>query len=84
MKNGITHTILERERMTLEAVTLPQVLKTVGYSTAILASGIWETKIPISRSNAASTRHSFTGPAASARRMIAHVPTLRKIRTSIR
>ena len=39
MKNGITHTILERERMTLEAVTLPQVLKTAGYSTAIF--GKW-------------------------------------------
>ena len=38
-KNGITHTILERERMTLDAVTLPQVLKTVGYTTAIF--GKW-------------------------------------------
>ena len=27
MKNGITHTILERERMALSTVTLPQVLK---------------------------------------------------------
>ncbi len=26
-KNGITHTIMERERMTLDAETLPQVLK---------------------------------------------------------
>ncbi len=39
MKNGITHTILERERMTLEATTLPQVLKTAGYTTAIF--GKW-------------------------------------------
>lgn len=39
MKNGITHTILERERMTLDAVTLPQVLKSVGYTTAIF--GKW-------------------------------------------
>lgn len=38
-KNGITHTILERERLTLDAVTLPQVLKTVGYSTGIF--GKW-------------------------------------------
>ena len=27
MKNGITHTILERERMALSTVTLPQILK---------------------------------------------------------
>lgn len=39
MRNGITHTILERERMTLNAVTLPQVLKTVGYTTGIF--GKW-------------------------------------------
>ena len=38
-KNGVTHTILERERMTLDAVTLPQVLKTVGYTTGIF--GKW-------------------------------------------
>ncbi len=39
MKNGVTHTILERERMTLNATTLPQVLKTVGYTTGIF--GKW-------------------------------------------
>jgi len=39
MRNGITHTILERERMTLDATTLPQVLKTVGYTSAIF--GKW-------------------------------------------
>lgn len=38
-KNGITHTINERERMTLNAVTLPQVLKTAGYSSGIF--GKW-------------------------------------------
>ena len=38
-RNGITHTILERERMTLKATTLPQVLKTAGYTTAIF--GKW-------------------------------------------
>ena len=38
-KNGVTHTINERERMTLDATTLPQVLKTVGYTTAIF--GKW-------------------------------------------
>ncbi len=38
-KNGITHTILERERLTLKATTLPQVLKTAGYTTGIF--GKW-------------------------------------------
>jgi arylsulfatase len=39
MRNGVTHTILERERMTLQATTLPQVLKTVGYTSGIF--GKW-------------------------------------------
>ncbi|MCA9223633.1 MAG: sulfatase-like hydrolase/transferase, partial [Planctomycetales bacterium] len=39
MRNGITHTILERERMTLDATILPQVLKTAGYTTGIF--GKW-------------------------------------------
>jgi arylsulfatase A-like enzyme len=39
LRNGITHTILERERMTLDAVTLPQVLGAVGYTTGIF--GKW-------------------------------------------
>ena len=39
MRNGITHTILERERMTLDATILPQVLKTAGYISAIF--GKW-------------------------------------------
>lgn len=38
-KNGITHTILERERLTPDAVTLAQVLKTAGYTTGIF--GKW-------------------------------------------
>lgn len=38
-KNGVTHTILERERMTLKTVTLPQLLKTVGYTSGIF--GKW-------------------------------------------
>ena len=38
-KNGVTHTILERERMNLKTFTLPQMLKTVGYSTGIF--GKW-------------------------------------------
>ena len=39
MKNGVTHTILERERMTLKATTLPQVLKQAGYTSGIF--GKW-------------------------------------------
>ena len=38
-KNGVTHTILERERMTLRATTLAQVLKSAGYATGIF--GKW-------------------------------------------
>ena len=39
MRNGITHTILERERMTLDAKILPQVLKSAKYTTGIF--GKW-------------------------------------------
>lgn len=39
LKNGITHTILERERMALSTVTLPQVLGKVGYKSGIF--GKW-------------------------------------------
>jgi arylsulfatase A-like enzyme len=39
MRNGVTHTILERERMTLDAVTLPQVLKPAGYRSGVF--GKW-------------------------------------------
>lgn len=38
-KNGVTHTILERDRMTLNATTVAQVLKTAGYTTGIF--GKW-------------------------------------------
>jgi arylsulfatase len=38
-RNGITHTILERERLTLDAETLPQILKSAGYGTGIF--GKW-------------------------------------------
>jgi arylsulfatase len=38
-KNGVTHTILERERMSLRTVTLAQVLKSSGYNTGIF--GKW-------------------------------------------
>ncbi len=38
-KNGVTHTIYERERMTLATFTLPQMLKSVGYTGGIF--GKW-------------------------------------------
>ena len=38
-KNGITHTIFERERLTLDATTLAQVLRDAGYTTGIF--GKW-------------------------------------------
>lgn len=39
MKNGITHTILERERMALESTILPQILAKSGYTSGIF--GKW-------------------------------------------
>ena len=38
-RNGVTHTIFERERLTLSATTLPQVLRSAGYTTGIF--GKW-------------------------------------------
>ena len=38
-RNGVTHTISERERMTLDAVTLPQTLKKAGFTNGIF--GKW-------------------------------------------
>ena len=39
MRNGVTHTIFERERMSLEAVTIAEVLQQAGYRTGIF--GKW-------------------------------------------
>ncbi len=39
MKNGVTHTILERERMNPESITLPAILRDAGYATGIF--GKW-------------------------------------------
>ncbi|MGL6074060.1 MAG: arylsulfatase [Fimbriiglobus sp.] len=38
-KNGVTHTIFERERLSLQTYTLPQMLKTAGYTNGIF--GKW-------------------------------------------
>src|SRR5436309_7328869 len=34
-KNGVTHTVLERERLAPKAITLAQALKSAGYTTGI-------------------------------------------------
>jgi arylsulfatase A-like enzyme len=39
LKNGVTHTIMERERLALSTFTLPQMLKTAGYKSGIF--GKW-------------------------------------------
>lgn len=38
-KNGVTHTILQRERMALDVFTLPQALQSAGYATGLF--GKW-------------------------------------------
>lgn len=38
-KNGVTHTILQRERMALDTVTFPEVLQNAGYKTGLF--GKW-------------------------------------------
>ncbi len=38
-KNGVTHTIFQRERMALDSFTLPQALQTAGYQTGLF--GKW-------------------------------------------
>jgi len=38
-KNGVTHTILQRERMSLETFTMPQALQAAGYQTGLF--GKW-------------------------------------------
>jgi arylsulfatase len=39
MKNGVSHTILERERMSLETVTVAEILRDAGYATGVF--GKW-------------------------------------------
>lgn len=51
-KVGVTHTIFQRERMALEIVTLPQLLKTAGYATGLFGKwhlGDEEAYLPQSR-----------------------------------
>ncbi len=51
-KNGVTHTIFQRERMALDTFTLPQALKSAGYTTGIFGKwhlGDEEDRLPGSR-----------------------------------
>jgi len=51
-KNGVTHTIFQRERMALDVFTLPQALQSAGYETGIFGKwhlGDEETYLPGSR-----------------------------------
>lgn len=51
-KNGVTHTISQRERMALDTFTLPQALKTAGYTSGIFGKwhlGDEEDYLPSSR-----------------------------------
>jgi arylsulfatase A-like enzyme len=55
-KNGVTHTIYERERLTLKATTIVQVLKSAGYTTGIFGKWHLGDNRTAGRTNAASTK----------------------------
>ena len=59
-RSGVTHTIHERERMALSQTTLPELLKTAGYTTGIFGSGILVMKIHTSQVVVGLTEYSFT------------------------
>ena len=84
MKNGITHTILERERMALSTVTLPQVLAKAGCVSGIFESGTWGTRNLISLTSAVSTRPLFTVREELVRLTNALAPMRRETSTSTR
>jgi arylsulfatase len=51
-KNGVTHTIYQRERMALSTYTLPQALKSAGYATGIFGKwhlGDEDAYLPVNR-----------------------------------
>jgi arylsulfatase len=51
-KNGVTHTIFQRERMALDVYTMPQALQSAGYSTGLFGKwhlGDEEAYLPVSR-----------------------------------
>ena len=83
-KSGVTHTILERERMSLKAVTIAQVLHDAGYATGIFGKWHLGDQEPYSPSTAASTKSSSTAAVGSARPFRAVAATRPATRISIR
>jgi arylsulfatase A-like enzyme len=65
-KNGVTHTILERERLAPGAVTLAQDLRDAGYATGIFGKWHLGDEDEYQPSARGLTRCSSTAPAASA------------------
>lgn len=55
-RNGVTHTIFERERLRLDAVTLAEVLRGRATPPESSANGTWATRTPTCRSGAGSIR----------------------------
>ena len=83
MKNGVTHTILERERMTLKATTFRKYSNKLVTQVAFLASGILGTKSYTSHTNAVLMKHSSMVQEVLAKHIIAVVQMLRATNTLI-
>ena len=80
-RNGVTHTILERERLSLQGHDArPGAEEPPATRPASSASGTWATRPPTSPTGAASTRCSSTAPAASGRPIPAVAATRRATR----
>ena len=59
-KVGVTHTILERERMVLSATTAAELLKSRAMLPVFLANGIWGMQMNFNHRIAALMKSSFT------------------------
>ena len=84
MKNGITHTILERERMALSTVTLPQVLAKAGYVSGIFGKWHLGDEEPYQPHKRGSARPLFTVREELVRLSNALAPMRRETSTSTR
>ena len=78
-KNGVTHTILERERMTLKATTVAQVLKGAGYATGIFGKWHLGDEAEYQPNKRGFDEVFIHGGGASGRRIPAPAATRRKI-----